>query len=262
VPKKNMTPEEKKAWGEKMKKAREAKKQSKQIKDNPPEKEANAGLSELLKQIEEMKDNPLVQALLNNNQKQGGTQVTERGVIGTFEKYITDPKHYPDPRERLFEYFETESKFRRIGFRDNYELDFKIAAMTPYERKDGVQETQPKFTLELNRIIYDEDTYEPTNGRYTVCRYVFFEDPQTAVIVARDNGLEVQEQNEKAFLDEMRFIRMKDCLVECFYPPKQDRIKKQKKDMVINGKQVQYFEVNSEDATNIPFDQLKTKIKA
>lgn len=265
MPKKNMSPEERKAFGEKMKAARQAKKLNQQIKEQP-QKEANADIGELLKQIEEMKQNQaLLQAALlgqqNLNANQQGSQVTTKGIIGTFEKYITDPAHYPDPRERLFDYFESSPKFRRIGLRNNYEMEWEVAPMRPYERKDGVMETQPKFRIELNYIIIDEETYEPTNGRYTVKDFVFFEDPQTAIVVARDNGLEVNDENEKAFLDEMRFIRIRDWLEDAFFPSPLTT-HKQKKDMVIGGKQVQYFEVSGEDAQAIPFNELKNKVKA
>lgn len=258
MPKKNMTPEEKKAWGEKMKALREQKKLDEQI-QSVPNPEANLDLGDILKQIEELKQtNALLQAAVLNKQPQG-VQVGNK-VSGVFEKYITDPAHYPDPRERLFDFFETEPKYRRLGFKDNYELRWEIASMTPYERKDGIQETQPRFVVGLDRIIYDEDTYEPTNGRYVVKEFMFFEDPQTATIIARQNGIDVDEENQKAFLDEIRYIRVRDWLIECFYPALPTKTVKNKKDMVINGKQVQYFEISSPDAQAIPFGQLKTKI--
>lgn len=269
MPKKDMSPEERKAFGEKMKAAREAKKLADVAKETPTP-ESNADIGELLKQIEEMKTNQaLMQAALLNqnflntpqNANTQGSQITSKGIIGTFEKYITDPKQYPDPRERLYEYFESNNKLRRIGLRNNYEMTWEVTPMRPYERKDGVMETQPRFHLELNYIIIDPDTYEPTKGRYTVKDIIFFEDPQTALIVARDNGLEVDEVNEKAFLDEMRFIRVRDWLEDAFFPEQIQSSKPKKKDMVINGKQVQYFEVSSENPQTIPFNQLTTKIK-
>jgi hypothetical protein len=271
MPKRNMTEEEKKAWGAKMKAAREKKEQLDRVEESvkvAPEAPANEDLSTLLKEIAEIKEtNALLKAaLLNNNtnpntnNNSGGLQSTNKGIVGTFEKYIIDPNNYPDPRERLFTFFETEPKYRRLGFKDNYELRYEMAATMPYERKDGVLEVQPRFILGLDRIIYDEDTYEPTNGRYVVKEFIFFEDPQTAVTVARENGLDITDQNEKNFLNEMRYLRIRDWLIECFYPSKPDKTVKQRKDMVINGKQVQYYEVSSTEAQSIPFSELKTKI--
>lgn len=234
-----------------------------------PAPEANADLGELLKQIQQIQeDNTLLKAALLNQQQndapqnanQQGSMTTSRGIVGTFEKYITDPSRYPDPRERLTEFFETSPKYRRFGFKDNYELRWEVKPMRPYERKDGVIETQPRFVMGLDRIIYDEDTYEPTNGRYVVKEIMLFEDPETALIIADEQGLNLDKSNEKAFLDEMRFIRLRDWLVECFFPSTPTKSVSQRKDMVIDGKQVQYFEVSGQTAQNIPFEQLKNKI--
>ena len=212
---KQWTPEERKAFGEKMKAAKAAK-QNKNINDEvadqaneisqKPDAPANMDLNDFLRQINELKDNPLVQALLTNNQPQGGVSVGEKKT-GVFEKYVNDPAAYPDPRERLFEFFNSSPKYRRFGLSDRYELRWEIGAMVPYERKDGILETQPRFVVGLDAIIFDPETYEPTNGRYVVKELMFFEDPQTAVTIAREQGLPVDD-NEKLFLDEMRFIRI------------------------------------------------------
>ena len=224
------------------------------------EPEANADLNTLIKQIEELKDNPLIQALFNKGQVQNNdVQVGERKT-GVFTKYITDPAQYPDPRERLFEFFNSQPKYRRFGLQDRYELRWEVGSMVPYERKDGILETQPRFVVGIDAIIFDEETYEPTNGRYVVKEFMFFEDPQTNVIVARENGIPVDESNEKAFMDEMRFIRVRDWLIDLFLPGKVEKTHRDRKDMVINGKQVQYYEVSSTESDSIPFDKLNTRI--
>jgi len=266
MPKKEKTPEEKKAWGEKMKAAREAKKQAEQLKEAPVP-DANQGLNELLKQINELKDNPLVQAIFagnqtsQNNGANNGVQIGS-GKQGVFTKYITDPSNYPDPRERLFDFFDSAPKYRRFSLRDRYELRWDVSAMVPYERKDGILETQPRFVVGLDAIIFNEETYEPTNGRYVVKEFILFEDPQTAIVIAREQGLNLDESNEKAFLDEMRFIRIRDWLIEAFMPQQVQKTHRERKDMVVNGKQVQYFEISSENPEVIPFGELNTKLKA
>ena len=227
------------------------------------EPEANADLNTLIKQIEELKDNPLIQALFNkelNKEQNNDVNVGERKT-GVFTKYITDPAQYPDPRERLFDFFNSQPKYRRFGLQDRYELRWEVGSMVPYERKDGILETQPRFVVGIDAIIFDEETYEPTDGRYVVKEFMFFEDPQTNVIVARENGIPVDESTEKAFMDEMRFIRVRDWLIDLFLPGKIDKTNKNRKDMVINGKQVQYYEISSTESETIPFDQLNTKIK-
>lgn len=276
MPKKNMTPEERKAFGEKMKAARAAKAQSLQntptdqtIRDELGESLQNAfelppepvdpgipgevDVAELQRQIKELQAAMFMQNL--PLQQRQGTQAGPRGLIGTTEKYIIDPDNYPNPCGRISQ----EPKLERFAFSMNFELNFKIET-TEYTTIDGIRTKEPKFTIELIRIHIDEDTGLATVGRHTVCRGIFFEDPDAAIVVARENGLEVDESNEKAFLDEMRYIRFRDWVLEAFYPPKPSQEKANKKEMVIDGKLVDYFEVNSEQSETIPFGQLKTKL--
>lgn len=216
--------------------------------DPGPPQEVN--VAELQKQIQELQAAMFLQNLPTTQQAKLGPQ----GLIGTTEKYIVDPGNYPDPCERL----SVEQKLQRFAFPMNYELEFKVTS-SEYQTVDGRRMREPKFTLDLIRIIIDEDTGLATNGRYTVCRAIFHEDPEAAIVIAREQGLPVDESNEKAFLDEMRYIRMRDWLLEAFYPPKAQE-KQNKKEVVIGGKLVEYFEVNSEDRETIPFGQLKTKL--
>jgi hypothetical protein len=182
---------------------------------------------------------------------QGGAQATNRGLVGTHEKYSTNLDIYPDPRKRLTH----EDKLARFAFPMNYELEWETG-ITSYETIDGIRQKEPKFTLKLNRIILDEDTGEDTNRRYTICQAIFFEDPEAAIQVALEKGLEVDESNEKVFLDEMRYLRMRDWLFEAFYPPKPQQ-KINKHETVIDNRIVEVFEINSENSEKLPFDSLK-----
>jgi hypothetical protein len=76
---------------------------------------------------------------------------------------------------------------------------------------------EPKFTIQLNRIVLN-DQGEQTNKRYIARRLIFHEDPQAALVVARENNLAVDENNQKEFLDEMRYLRVKDWLFDVFWP--------------------------------------------
>jgi hypothetical protein len=105
--------------------------------------------------------------------------------------------------------------------------------------------------------MLDEETGEPTPGRYVVCQLVMHEDPETALVLARENGLQVNDEEEMLFLNEMRYLRMRNWLLDCFYPPKASP-KQQRKDMVIEGRLVQYWEANTEDGgkERIDFSKL------
>jgi hypothetical protein len=185
------------------------------------------------------------------NKGDGQAQMGARGLVGTITKYNLDKGHYPDPRERL----SNEPRLQRFAFKLNYELGWEIS-VSQYKTADGINYREPKFTLELHRIVMDEDSGEPTNARYTVCRAIFHEDPDAALVVARENGVEVETWEERAFLDEMRYIRMRDWLIEAFLPPKPAQDKMNKREVVIDGKLVEYFEINSEKSESMPFDKL------
>jgi hypothetical protein len=141
----------------------------------------------------------------------------------------------------------------------NYELEWSVTTSS-YKTIDGVNTREPKFTLQLNRIVMDEDSGEPTNQRWKVCQAIFHEDPDAAIVVAREQGVNIEDYEERAFLDEMRYLRMRDWLLEAFYPPKPAQEKKNKKEVVINGKLVEMWEINSETTEAIPFKDLNAKL--
>jgi hypothetical protein len=260
MPKKDWTPEERAAFGEKMRQAKLNKQTGSQF---PPKEEVDKSepvdpgptktpdYESMMRMVLELQ-----RAFINQQAATGGQTVSPTGsLVGTQERYVLDPDYYADPTERL----RNEPRLQRFAFKDNYEIKYKCYPTRRYETIDHRWVQEPQFDLDLIRIMYDEATGVPTNGRYTVCRGVFFEDPETAVVVARDNGLEVDETNQRQFLDEMRYIRMRDWLLEAFYPAL-PQVVKNKKEMVIGGKLVDYFEVNSEDSETVPFSQLKSKI--
>lgn len=245
MPKKEMTPEEKKAFGAKMKAAREAKKIAT---PSPASDEVkNPDITELLRQVQELKarldEKPL---------QQEAPQVNNRGkLIGTFEKYTVDPDYYPNPAARLSQ----EPRLSRFAFPINYELDYNVMT-TSYETIDGIRTKEPRFNLTLSRVVMDEDTGEPTNQRYIVRRLSFHEDPDAAIEIAREQGIKVESTNERDFLNEMRYLRMRDWLLEVFYPPKSTAVKN-KKDVVVGNQLVEMYEISSEKAEPIPFNELR-----
>lgn len=257
---------EAKAWAAKMKAKREAAKKADQEQQNlnnqvvrenlnpglgeePRETIAHEDYEALKRQVEELK------AMFQQPvQHQPSATLSSSGITGTVEKYVVDPNFYPDPTQRLLD----EPRLAQFGMRINFEISFQIS-VDSYETIDKVRMKEPRFTLELLRVVFDEEG-NPTNGRYVLSRLILHEDPQAAIIIARERGLQIDDTNEKAFLDEMRYLRFRDWLIEAFYPPR-STAKAEMRDMVVDGRMVQFYETNSEESNStIPFDKLKTKV--
>jgi len=291
MPRRKMTEEEKKAWGAKMKALREAKKQGvaksnlepgivpgpKRVEDTATsereqatpvvspsaqveEVQGETELEQLKRHVQELQGT--LQTLLSQQQAQPasppafqGAQVTPGGVVGRITKFSVKPSDYPDPRDRLFQ----EQRLILQGFnRSWWDLDWSVTT-TNYDGKDGLKYAEPKFQLKLIRILPDPDTQEPSNKRYVLWKGSFFEDPAAAMQIADQYGLPIDESNEKLFLDEMRYLRIRDWLMEAFYPPKPAQDKMNKREMVIDNRVVDVYEVNSTQAETIPFGELKRK---
>ena len=242
MPKKNMTPEERKAFGEKMKAAREAKKN--QQPEQPKEDiQTDVNVQELLRRIEELEANK------RESEKQT-PEVTAQGMVGVFTKYITDPANYPDPVERLSQ----EPRLARFAFPENYELNFHVETSS-YETKTGINTEEPRFHLDLIGKVFD-DAGVATNKRYIMRRLVFHEDPQAALVIARDNNMEVDKSDERTFLNEMRYLRMRDWIMDFFFP-KPATSTGSKREEVIGNQLVEVYEISSETSQEIPFNDLR-----
>lgn len=266
------TPERRAKFAEDMKFRREQAKKVKVTKDikvppvaiDEPVVETNQTVEDLKRQIEELKSS-FIQVLSNQNQNQG-TQ-TQIGIgnngklVGEVEKYAIDSANYSDPTERL----KNEPRLQPMAFNYNYELEYDFS-VRPYETKTGVNMKEPEFLINLYRIVRD-DQGEDTNKRYVAKRLMFHEDPQAAIVVARDNGIDLDEwkdldnttDNQRAFLNEMRYLRVKDWLFDIFWP-KPVSEKGQVHDEVIGGSIVQVFTKNSVDPSEIEFDKIQRKL--
>lgn len=234
---------EAKAWGEKMRAARNKVPPSTEDVIQP---QSNEDLAKLVKEL---------QTRLDQIKPETSPQLTSRGVVGTVDRYVMDSANYPDPRPKLI----AESRLSRFAFGENYELNWEVVP-TRYQTIDGIWQQEPKFTLELIGVGFDDDTGEKTDRRYTICRGIFFEDPEAAVVVAHENGLTVDEDNQKQFLDEMRYLRFRDWLLEAFFPVINSAPKKDRKEMVIGNKLVETWEVSSENPERLDFSALKHKL--
>lgn len=262
------TEEQKEAARARLAAAREAKAKKAEESNGPAPQDHSSeepGVTELTKMVLELQQRleaaekakstgeELANALMNLS---GGTKVENGRMVGSTEKFSTDKARYSDPRERLAQ----ESRLKRIAFDSNYELEFEVGT-TRYQTKEGVNLIEPKFVLRLVQIVLDENG-EPTNRRVGKAQMVFFEDPDTAIEVATRLGLPVDSSNEVAFLDEMRYMRMREWLFECFWPPRVDTTTSGKQQMVVGGQVVDTWEVSTEGNATIPFNQLGNKFKA
>lgn len=252
MPKKNMTPEERKAWGEKMKAAREAKKWQK-VTEVPKEEpkqdiQTDVNVAELLRRIEELEANK------RDSEKQR-PEVTGQGLVGVYTKYTTDPAAYPDPSERLA----AEPRLARFAFNENFELSFRVE-ISSYETKTGMNVEEPRFHLDLIGKVFD-DLGELTNKRYIRRRLVFHEDPQAAITIARENGIDIDEKDERTFLNEMRYLRMRDWIMDLFFP-RPAKSTGSKREEVIGNQLVEVYEISSEQSQDIPFNAIAKPRKA
>ena len=217
----------------------------------PSKSTGEANVDELRRRVGEMQD--LLIKLMSQGGAPGGAQVTPTGVVGTTTKYSVDPKAYQDPTGRIAD----EPKLQRFAFRHNYELTWTITSWA-YDTKDNLRYAEPKFDVELRRIMLNKDG-EPTSKRFVIRRATFFWDPIAALAIAREQGYELPEQAEKPFLEEMMYLRVRDWVMEAFYPPQITETKRDKKEMVIDNRLVEVFEISSADSQTIPFEQLEKK---
>lgn len=212
-------------------------------------------VDDLKRQIDELKA-----YLFNQSTQQAqpqGPQVNQQGILkGTFEKYLVDPALYPSPTERLA----AEPRLAAFAFDHNYNLDYEVA-ISSYETKDGINTKEPRFHLTLSRKRYD-DQGEPLKDKegnqlaYIVRKMTYHEDPQSAVVVARERNLDIDQSNERVFLNEMRYLRARDWLFDIFFPKPADTRKEHSQE-VVDGKLVQVISIASTEAQSIPFAELK-----
>lgn len=252
MPRKPMTPEERKAFGAKMKAAREAKKNKEVEQSKVEAAAANDDVSALLKRIEELEQRNFFA------QPAPAPAVAVRAIT----KFSINPADYPDPRDRLM----AEPRLESEAFKQNFYLIWEVGKVGYKSDVDGVSYTEPKFRLEVWKYVRDGatnefvETEDPKTGAKTrkgfrVHKGTFFEDPDAAIQCAQDKGITVPDSIQQAFLDEMRYLRIRDWLFEIFWPSpiKQNRGVREE---VIGNRLVPVMEISSTTPVDIPFDRL------
>lgn len=245
------TEEERKAFGEKMKASRKKKETEKAQATPSADNQGEQNLDELRQMIKEANETIAQLKAWNALKTTPDMSVSRTGsLVGEVERYLIDANRYPNPRDRLMK----EPRLMNIAFPYNYEVEYEVG-VSRYENINGVRMKEPKFNVTLHRIILDDDGQQ-TNQRYIARKLVFHEDPDAALVIARDNGFEVDSTDEQTFLNEMRYLRVRDWLFGIFWP-KPSQAMKNKHETVIGNQLVEVYEVNTEDLETVPFEQLK-----
>jgi hypothetical protein len=221
-------------------------------------------MQSMQRQINEMMEsNALLKAALlqkgdvaQYQNTQGQPQVNQQGsMTGTFEKYVLDQNNYPSPVERLA----AEPRLLPLAFAYNYHLTYKFTTRQ-YDTKQGINTIEPEFTIELLRFKLNDDgthkqienqrTKKMQDEAYRVRRLIFHEDPQAAMAIAHENNLDIDKDDERNFLNEMRYLRVKDWLFDIFWPSgAQDQ--STVREEVIGNQLVEIVAVNSEQSTDL-----------
>lgn len=224
-------------------------------------------LNTLQKQLDEvMETNALLKAAIlgQNNQNAPGLGIgRNNNLLGEVDKYLVDPENYPDPTPRLCQ----EPRLQTIAFNHNYELDYSFSIRS-YETKTGINMREPEFLVTLLRVVLDDQGNrdrvigkdgQPRDKFYIARRMVFHEDPQAALVIARDNNIDLDRNDEKVFLNEMRYLRIRDWLYDYLWP----KAAQQKEGIVeesVGGTLVQVFTKSSVEPSTVDFEQLQTKV--
>ena len=241
--KREWTDAERKAFGDKMRAARRQKNVT-EVKDEPQlQEEAQTsqtqGSSPKQITLDEDKFNQLMERLSKLEGSKTESSTSDTGFdqfgkpTGVIQRYSLDPSHYISPVARLL----VIPELQRYAVADNYEITWNVD-QTVYETKYGTSMADPKFTLVLKKKIYD-DKGELTDRRILVQTGVFFEDPAASVQEALQLGLPIDKANTPEFLDQMRFLRYKQWLMDIFNPQLPRTTKARITDQVIDGKAYQ-----------------------
>lgn len=234
--------------------------------DSPVVDQQQVTLDQMQAQIDQvMETNALLKAALLGQQNDSHSIGVGRDnkLLGEVDKYLVDPNNYPDPTQRLSQ----EPRLQTIAFNHNYELEYDFNIRS-YETKTGVNMREPEFTIRLLRCVIDDQGNRvkiiDKNGKeldkfYIARRLMFHEDPQAALIMARENNLDVDKTDEKVFLNEMRYLRIRDWLYDFFWP-KTAQSQEGVQEEAIGGTIVQVYTKSSIEPSAVDFDQLKTKV--
>lgn len=163
----------------------------------------------------------------------------KNGVQGISYRYDIEKSHYPDPTKRLL----AEPKLANFAMEYNYKFRWSVDG-EQFE-KHGMTFAEPRFTLELFRILRDDEN-EPTGRMALVARAMQHEDDFVVRMVAADLGLLDQfddtEEGFRMLRDEVRYWRLQQWLLGIFKPAKINQFRRAPRTEVIAGKAVEVYD--------------------
>jgi len=227
MPKKEWTEDERKAFGQKMRAARQEKI------EQEVQEESNVDIeTQDVKGAEPDQDRVAkLEAQIELLLKLQGAQVpqNQNAPVTTKTPYSLDLEVYENPTKNLMDWAAKDRRMQQQAFTANFELQFVREVPARYQLADGSWQQVPKFTLGLLELAYDDDGNvltrrnekgEEVQIKYLRKRLVMFEDPDYALAVAYNKGLTLDDRTSQRFLNDMRFLQAQDWLLEVFYPPK------------------------------------------
>lgn len=179
-------------------------------------------------------------ALTYTAQVQGyNTNIGANGVQGRIFRYPVEKGYYPDPTERLYE----EERLKRFGLRENFFFDWDVEGVE-YE-KYNVTYAEPRFTIRLFRRVFAEDGVTETGKMALVNRQIMHEDEIVARAAADKLGMTDKFESFADMMNEMRYYRIRQWLLDLFTPPNIQAHAAQSRPMVIDGKVVEMFDTEA-----------------
>lgn len=194
---------------------------------------------------------------VQSNQNQA--VVGANGVQGITYRYDIEKSHYPDPTDRLL----SEPSLARFAMKENFRFRWSVDGVQ-FE-KHGMTFAEPRFTLELFRLLFDEEG-TPTGRMALVARAMQHEDDFIVRMAASNLGLLDQypdtEEGFRMLRDEVRYHRLQQWLLNIFTPAKIRRFKRAPKTEIIAGKAVEVYdteELTDHDSGVAKASSLKTE---
>jgi hypothetical protein len=138
-------------------------------------------------------------------------------TVGVLTKYSIDPNYYPDPTPMLF----NEPTLQRFSPAMNYRFKWQVEGTT-YETKFGTNIREPLFTVTMYRVDFDENG-QPLESGFRLRRLQLTEDEVTMAKIATELGLDLNNTSLKDLLDVTRYHRIRQWVLEYFYPPNFNR---------------------------------------